>query len=1150
MVRIGEKVKDIVEVRPSLTVGDFLADLSASVDSYHFTDITSDLMSKWIDRVAGIKPGSGDAFALAGYRGVGKSHFLAVLAGILSLPELRARLTETHIVATAQRLSRRHSPVSHVRRGSGETLLQELKTALADTTGVAVNDLSDSPDELLSYAASLGTDLPFVLLIDTVTDREDRVTRDDGAVLSEIAIAAKTHGVFLGIALDDDIAGADGMNASIVSNFSIDYLDQEHLYKIVNAYVFAKREQMRPVLHEIYESYRSTFASFRWSENRFLSLYPLHPAILEIAPFIRLYLHDFALLGFASAAGEKILGRPANSLIGLDEVFDNVESRLRNLTELTEAFSAYDQLDRKVIAQMPVMKRLEAKLVLKGLFVLSFNDESISANDLSAATLVIDSGVPRSEIEETLLKFAAELPDAIRVTDEAVGEKRFIFKLGSNDDLNSALVETEALVSDEMIQSMLRRQTAEKFSDFVVADDTANAEFECEVVWRGGIRRGRVVWPSSEASQAVENRSFDWNLFFSFDKTDQPSEKTHGNSFVWQIGTLSNEDREVLRRYYLLQTDPAIREKFRDLIPTALHVHSISVEKIWQRVFFNDAKLLTGNAELIFDDHVRSSHTLGQVITAITSEPFEQEFPNHPEFAKVLGEREAGRLIEHLFSGAHPNSPEVQDFAQTFALSLGLVEEVSGVLTPVQETDLVALPVVRDIVLDPKYEKEPLIPISELSERMRQSPYGFTLEAQHLILASIVGQRMFEFITSSGNRIDHRSLDLQMIWSDVTGIAKPSSNGYSQDRLLMWASLLTGDPDLVAMNVTSARKAVPEALIIWLREWQEASILEKFESLADERLNSRTWRVYASVKKTFGAVADAIEKLASNNSTYDRCLQEIADAFCDSESEFDYKRKGLVILEGTVADSPEWERIWDYLTGCVILDNGHLSGLRSSIISVLSAHGDAQKDRCADDWESFKSAYTAEYVRQHEAVRSGGNNRSKLDEFLAMDSWAKFSKLAAVPVFARRHMVRAQRVIREIRNLECSADVAAILESQPVCICGFEPGAVDEVNLLIARLGAIVNDGLSEFSFKLNDQRGNLSGLLDQKSFESIFSQANDVTQLSSLDIQALKNASPALAGIADVHFHGTETSFESLSDILLENELGRLQDHGPMSTP
>ena len=83
--------------------------------------------------------------------------------------------------------------------------------------------------------------------------------------------------IFVGVALDDDIAGADGVNSAIVRSFAIDYLDQEHLYKIVDTHVFPKHRQMLPVLHDIYNNLPTVLPSFRWSEQRFSSLYPLHP---------------------------------------------------------------------------------------------------------------------------------------------------------------------------------------------------------------------------------------------------------------------------------------------------------------------------------------------------------------------------------------------------------------------------------------------------------------------------------------------------------------------------------------------------------------------------------------------------------------------------------------------------------------------------------------------------------------------------------------------------------------------------------------------------------------------------------------------------------------------------------------------------------
>ena len=84
MKRVEEKVKDIVEVRSFAKVSDFAADPAQTLASYHFTDITAALMAKWLDQISNVQVQNGAACALAGYQGVGKSHFLATLLIFLS----------------------------------------------------------------------------------------------------------------------------------------------------------------------------------------------------------------------------------------------------------------------------------------------------------------------------------------------------------------------------------------------------------------------------------------------------------------------------------------------------------------------------------------------------------------------------------------------------------------------------------------------------------------------------------------------------------------------------------------------------------------------------------------------------------------------------------------------------------------------------------------------------------------------------------------------------------------------------------------------------------------------------------------------------------------------------------------------------------
>ncbi len=524
MKRIQEKIKDLVDVRPYKRLNNYLEDPAQTLSSYYFTDDTAGLMAVWLDSVSDVQAASGEARALAGYRGVGKSHFLATLGAIVSQPELRSRVTEAHVAASAQRLKRRRHLVAYVERGTYETLLDEVRAALSVVTETDLSTAGDSISELLAFAAERAGDLPLVIMVDTAQDRPTRVQRDDGEMLGEMAEIAKNLNIFIGIALDDDISGADNVNAAIARSYHIDYLDQEHLYKIVDTHLFPKRRQTQSVLHEVYSYLKDAIPNFKWSEQRFSSLYPLHPIILEVTPFVRLYSPDFALLPFAAEAGSKIASRPANSLIAIDEVLDRAEAGLRKADDLKEAFETYDRIAAEVISQVPVMQRLQAKMILKGLLLLSLDGDGTTAGDISAAMLLHDESDPAKaakDIAEVLDTFVSFLPDDIRRYEEQGRETRYNFRVSGKDDLNAALAEAAASIEPLEVTKLLRRAAKERFSDWVVAGESEDAGLDAldsQILWRGGYRRGRVVWNWGGNPAANENSDrpadlWDWEVF-------------------------------------------------------------------------------------------------------------------------------------------------------------------------------------------------------------------------------------------------------------------------------------------------------------------------------------------------------------------------------------------------------------------------------------------------------------------------------------------------------------------------------------------------------------------------------------------------------------------------------------------------------------
>ncbi|MFM9905374.1 MAG: DUF6079 family protein [Pyrinomonadaceae bacterium] len=1116
MKQIQEKVRDIVEVRTFSNVHDFSADPAETLDGYHFTDITADMMAKWLDAVMNIRRGQGAAVALAGFRGVGKSHFLAVLAAILSKPELRSRIKSDHISACAKRLADTEYAVAFVRRGSLATLLEEFKAAIAGNLPLANNDLSNSFNDLLLKASEATRETPFILLIDTAVGRETRVSRDDGMILSEIAQAAKSFGIFVGLALDDDIAGADGANRAISASYVIDYLDHEHLYKVVETHIFAKHERALPILHDIYKHYSKAMPGFRWSEQRFTALYPLHPATLEVAPLIRLHLQDFALLGFAAEAGVRILGRPAHSLIGLDEVFDAVESRLRLVTELNAAFTAFDILNQEVIGKTPVNLRLQAKLILKGLFMLSLDGKGSTASEIAGAMLVFDdveAGKPGIVVNELLTSIFEALPDAVSRVDSDSSEPKYCFQIGQKGVLDGAMDDAASTVSLETVFAALLARASQKFSDMTVSRDGDSSYTNCSVEWRGAIRHGEIFWAlagfenSTKVSPATDQS--DWSICVTFDHADSSKEfgLKDDSSIEWRLGELRDEDIGAIKRLHLLETNPELREGFKEKLSAEAQICSLEVESIWERIFLSESRLIVGKAEYRLSDDARSAHTLSQLFTTMLEPVFESRFPAHPNFSKPFGVKEAAKLTGQFFGGSGANNLDVQKLAELFALPLGLVELRDDIFVPVSAEILAKLSVVVQAFDGLEFGTDATITLEELSSRMRAAPIGLTREAQHIVLTALVAQGQYEFVTFSGNRINKRSLDLQIMWDDVAGVAKPFVEIYSSERLRDWAILITGNTQIRSLEKSEDRLIVIDTLAGWLANWKEARFLEAFDALPDENLNSSIWRIAANLRKTFGALADCVDALVQNITPLDQCLHNIADLFSDSEAEYEKKKNDLIVLRYFTQGAEKRDEISKYLSLCEITADKEVEMLRrallektGSIYYAADPRVNAEIDRT---WREFKQKYTDYYVGKHDAVMRSGESVEKLNALLSSDQWSVFQSFSDLAWFDSHFKAAVKRLIRNIKQLKCSVDTRESLSTKPFCSCSFNLATFERRHDLSSRLEIIINQGLLFFRASLNENDAALSVALDALAGNSNRELANSVRQ-------ALSNSSDA----------------------------------------
>lgn len=1067
MKRVLEKIKDLVDAKPYDAVKNYAADAEQTVAAYRFTDATADLLAKWFNEIARLAYGSsnGAAFALAGNRGAGKSHLLAVLAAVAENTELRGRLADSHVAGSAQSLPRRRLKVVRVERGTAPTFSEEFRHALEKTFGAGADNFSANPAQMLVSAAQQPDAEPLVLIVDSAQTRVAKVKRDDGAVLSELAEVAKQARVFFAIALDDDISGADGVNASIARSFQINFLDQEHLYRILDAHIFPKRPTARPVLREIYQMLREEMPGFNWSEPRFTALYPIHPIVAEVVPAVRLYAQNFAFLPFAAESGRMTLNRPAHSLIALDEIFDRAESELRKSEELSENFAVYDQLSIEAIAKISVLQRLQAKLILKALFVLSLDGRGASSREIASAMLIYDEtepGAALARVEEMLAVFAAT-NENLRVREDN-GERIYRFGKDADSDFEAKLNELASFVSPGEIKRILRRTGEARFSDWIFASET-ETQADFSIHWRGTLRRGRVLW---EQTEVEKSENLDWEIVVSFDPDLKAAAgETDVPRLVWRPAGLRAEDDQILRRFAALHGQTGINEEFGEPATAAAQTYAALAERVWTRVFVDDGVMMLADERNQSTPEMTCAATLENFLQAAMTPIFDRKFGAHPHFRELLTATEVSTLVSDFFGTSGSNSAQVQKLAKDFAAPLGLATENTP---PALESDerLLRQPLIRRVWNAVEQAGERVVPLAEIYAELKSEPFGLSREAQHLVLAALVARRRIEFVTRAGERITRRFLDLKIIWSEITGIVRSSVLPRSSAELINWARHLTGAQiEAASLHDTLSAANLNQALTNWLAGWREEQILKQFDALPDDVLNVRAWKLATRTTKTFAAAAEAIADALDGKILLEDALERVAEAFGDDAGQIAAAQRELERLKTFVLSVPERDAIWRYIAQAEATNEAETETLRTRILDFLEKHETAldreAKEELNQLWKEFQERYAAFYQSRHTAVIHSAERQTQLEKLFQSREWAEFVELSELYVFHPRFRAEAEKLRRRAEHLKCEFDVAAALREHPACWCGFRVIESDNLEQIPEKLRQIVAEALAAY---------------------------------------------------------------------------------------
>ncbi|MCA1616406.1 MAG: hypothetical protein LC800_20380, partial [Acidobacteria bacterium] len=532
---------------------------------------------------------------------------------------------------------------------------------------------------------------------------------------------------------------------------------------------------------------------------------------------------------------------------------------------------------------------------------------------------------------------------------------------------------------------------------------------------------------------------------------------------VWQPAELTAEEWGLLRRLHALRTEASLAA-FGESARVAATTLTARAERVWTRLYVDDGVLLIDGTGHRFTAGARSNPKLAGVIGQVLAPHFEARYPQHPDFSATLCEQDAARLVEAFFSGASAADPAVQGLAEQFARPLGLATLRGSSYAPAAGDAALGRHWTREVLALVDRAGNQTVPYAEVCRALSRRPSGLTAESRHLVLAALVAARRIELVTPTGDRVSRRTLGRAVNWDDVAGISRPAGIRHSAEELTEWARRLTGRAELPAVTTDDACEIVRAALDEWLAGWRAGTLLRDFDALPDAGLTMRTWKLAASVRRTYEAAAEAVESAAGDDLALEEVLQRVADAFASSPEEFACAARQLEDLTAYTAGVFERERARAYLTAAEPTGVGEIESARRELLHIaddphtlLDADSRARFELL---WNAFRERYGAHYAGAHErAVGASTPHRQAVEELTRGEEWREFESLAGLPFVSPRPWREAAGLLSHALSARCALPVVRILAGRPRCACRFRLSDAAAPEATVARLAGLAAHG-------------------------------------------------------------------------------------------
>lgn len=1074
------------------------------------------------------------SYVIAGPRGSGKSHLLTVIRALSVSPSLAEVLSDANLSNLINRIPWEKFFVIELDVASDELLdlMSLLRNELENREHGRLQFSNEEWETSLSnngifqmIKSKLPIGYTLVMFIDGLSQTIRANNTLAERIINFIALAAEwfqENKQSLIVALDDDILLESG--DKLFNRLKIERIDISNLKDVADRFILKKTDAQRQELSLLYNDVLRVMPQFCWSRDDYIALFPVHPAVLEVAAGLRNYSRSFSLLGFISAAASRALNRRAMNLSSLDELFDNFEFDLRKHDHLTELFAVYDAIVQNAIPTLSSFDdKLWAKIALKALFLFSLAGIPVNITKLAHSVLLYDErdfGAAQRRMGIVINSFINNSSGSIEIVGDRYNPT-YQFGSKKRQDPQESLTETISNIADDdcRLSEMLTVWGGSAFFTDWPLKLTSKIRAELTIPWRGTLRQGVLryggeielshIASSSESDVAIAVEAGDLTdddinvdeLIPIMDALDGEAELSiaagSGTEEVlseldWQVSLIEMNSGSVEKPLfcppticYWFPSTPSLEDLtlLKKVIALTFNKETLSthgidcdqelaqlkplLQDLFYRIYIINGQFRhpTSSKISVINWPVVPGSTVMEFLTKLMADLLIERYPEHPIFKTELTEYEVLRLAIGFFGGVSASSPTVQAYAESYAFPLGLVTKINSEYRLDVERDSPILAISEIMTLISGSEDQ-AIPISQIYKKLRGEPFGLQVSAQRLILLALIANWRIELTDDTGKQVlGAPQLSLESEFGQYTRVRVPSNITHSPKILCEWYTLLTAQEEEIDLVSPQGRRQMIEGLIGWQSNWANLSLSSRIEQVPTEVLTTKLWQAVVTCRRYFDSMAYMISSLASEEISLEVCLGRIVNAFNNKEAIYSRAVGDLTTLISFLEWLPFYLESKNYVLAADYTADEQIETERANLIDFLSQaqnmFDEEKRGIYEQNFTNFRSNYIAYYCNLHEKVIGEQTNSKKIQEIISADDWCNFELFSQLSVANTRYYQLALETINSIQEKSCRLPVRDILNQYPCCACSFHLSDVVEPKFTVDTIQTIIREGLN-----------------------------------------------------------------------------------------